>query len=625
MCGIAGGVAIRSDARPSLERIQRMSELIAHRGPDGTGWWSSPDGACILAHRRLSVIDLETGAQPMQHVERPVTVVFNGEIYNYLEIRDQLTREGQRFETRSDTEVILGAYVARDLEFLEPLRGMFAIALWDATRRQLVLARDQIGKKPLYYAVEDGCLYFASTLEALRRTTDSRWTPNRAAISAYLTLGYVPAPLTVYDQAHKLEAGTSLCAGPGGIGSTRKFGTLPSELEPFDGTFDQACDETARLLTEAVRIRLRSDVPLGIFLSGGVDSSLVTAIATRECGVDLQTFSIGFSVDRYDESQHAAQVAQSLGAKHTVLRVDEDLLGLLPQFSLHSGEPLGDVSALPLWVLAELTRRHVTVALAGDGGDELFGGYVWYATAARLENVHALAGGARLRSTRQALASVVAGSGTSSALSGRIVRTLDALAPGTAASRFAHLRVLFSERDFARVMPAGGSYSDNFTRAISVFEAVGGDALRRMRAADMATYLADCLMPKVDVATMAHALEARAPLLDTVLADFALTLPQRYLIDRTGGKRVLRSLLARYVPRTLVERPKQGFTVPLDEWFRGPLSERLREIARSDALAALGLDLDGLASLRDEHARGQRNHGDRLFALLALDDWARRN
>ena len=263
MCGIAGGVAIRPDARPNPERIQRMSDLIAHRGPDGSGWWMSPDGTCILAHRRLSVIDLETGAQPMRHSDDSIAVAFNGETYNYLEVREQLIREGHSFRTQSDTEVLLAAYAGRGLDFLEPLRGMFAIGLWDVSRRQLVLARDRIGKKPLYYTVEDGCLYFASTLEALHRTTEHRWTPASAAISAYLTLGYVPAPLTAYEQAFKLKAGALLCAGPEGLLPARKYWVLPTSFEPFAGSFEDACDRTTEMLTKPFECGFAVTCPSG--------------------------------------------------------------------------------------------------------------------------------------------------------------------------------------------------------------------------------------------------------------------------------------------------------------------------------------------------------------------------
>ena len=559
----------------------------------------------------------------MHHGTAGLSVTFNGEIYNYLELREQLRSAGHFFSTDSDTEVLLAAYANAGAAALDDLRGMFAFALWDETTRTLTLARDRIGKKPLYYTIENSCLYFSSCLDALYQTRKSRWTPSSAAVSQYLALGYIPAPLTIYHEAKKLEAGTTLSAGPCGLGKPERYWRPAADLEPFTGTFAQACNRTEELLQEAVRIRLRSDVPLGIFLSGGIDSSLVAAVAGHECGADVQTYAVGFDVGSLDESGHAAAVAESLGTDHRTIRVDPDVMSLLPEFCAHAGEPLASPSALPLWALAAKARQHATVILGGDGGDELFAGYSWYHTAARLERVRRFAGGDMLQPARGVLASSMTRMRARSGVSRRAQRALDAFAPSTPSARFAQLRVLFSKRDFAKLSSRDVEYVEAFRVGSAAFDDAGGDRVRRMRAADIATYLAESLMPKVDVATMSHALELRAPLLDHVLLEWALTLPEHILVDRRGGKRVLRALLDRYVPARLTDRPKQGFSVPLDSWFRERLAERANRLGRSDALEALGLRLSGVAELHAEHLRGERDHGERLFALLVLDEWAR--
>jgi asparagine synthase (glutamine-hydrolysing) len=625
MCGIAGGVALERGLRPDPDRVRRMAASMAYRGPDGDGLWISPSGSAVLAHRRLSVIDLECGAQPMITPDGHVGLTFNGEIYNFLELREHLVSEGCHFRTNSDTEVLLASFLRHGCSCFERFHGMFALALWDDSVHQLTLVRDRLGKKPLFYTVTDGCLYFSSTLESLRTSAPRPWTVSRSALETYLSVGYVPAPSTIYTEACKLEAGTLLTASPGsGIQPVRYWDEMDA-FTPFEGTFSQAVRHTQELLCHAVQLRLRSDVPLGLFLSGGVDSSLLAAIAARECGVRLNTFSIGFDNADHDESDVAAAVARHLGTQHHAFHVQPDLLSVVPTLVAQFGEPLADAAALPLWVLARETRRHVTVALGGDGGDEAFGGYRWYRTFEQLERIRTISGGSALTGVRTALSAALA-SGSRSTLSARAGRALHAIQADDPGVRYATLRMLFSDTDRHRVL-IGDNTSPiaPLDRTPAFFDLAGGDVLHRMRYADIRTYLADCLNPKVDVATMSHALEARAPLLDHRLVAFGLSLPKHYLVDRRGGKRILRTLLTQYLPREIINRPKHGFTVPLDDWFRGAARHVAEGLARSESLASLGqLEMDSIAALCTEHLAGRRNHGERLYSLLVLDLWARR-
>ncbi|WP_445505205.1 asparagine synthase (glutamine-hydrolyzing) [Microvirga sp. G4-2] len=619
MCGIAGGIALAEDRRPDPEKVKAMARLLAHRGPDGEGIWISPSGRACLAHRRLSVIDLAGGGQPMVDNSGRRAIVFNGEIYNYIELRDALARQGEVFRTASDTEVLQRLLIRNGAASLDRLRGMFAFVAWDDERGELIAARDRIGKKPLFFAEERGVLYFASSMGALREGIGGARMIDPDALDRYLTLGYIPAPLTIYRGIRKLPAAT-VAVSDGGRLAFERYWDLARENEPFEGSYGEACDRLEGLLETAVTMRLRSDVPLGVLLSGGIDSSLVTAIAAKRGENPIDTFTIGFGESAYDESGQATEVARRLGTRHHVLRLESGLIELIPQAVVHFGEPYAGSSALPLWALAGLARRHVTVALGGDGGDEGFAGYEWYATAARL-------GGLADRIPRGAVR-VAASAATAAGLLGsprrlgRLARGLGFLAAEDFGARFAALRCCLGAGEAAFLYRREFRRRDREGLIRRAFERAGGSPLRRMRYADMETYLADDLMPKVDVASMAHGLEVRAPLLDHEVVRFGLSLPDRYLIDARGGKRILRDLLLRYLPRDLVERPKRGFSVPLAPWFRGALRPRIEALADSERLGSLGLlDPDGIRRLAAEHMTGARDHSERLYALLVLDQW----
>jgi len=630
MCGIAGAVALRADGRPDRETVERMSCALAHRGPDGEGYWEAPNGRGALAHRRLSVIDLETGQQPMSSPSGTNALVFNGEIYNYRELRLELERSGATFRTQSDTEVILQLYERHGERLVDHLRGMFAFALWDGARGRMVFARDRIGKKPLYYATLSGSLYFSSSLSSLRAAMPSRPGLDVTAVDAFMTLGYIPAPRTIYSGVKKLEAGTVMVVERGEM-SVRSFWNLADD-PMFAGTFEEAVDALDELLGTAVDIRLRSDVPLGVFLSGGIDSSLVTAVAARRSPTKLRTFTIAFDDAAFDESGYAARVAEHLGTEHRAFKVRPDVLALLPRYVRHFGEPFADSSAFPTWVLAEETRRFVTVALGGDGGDEGFAGYDWYRTAASLQRMGQMVPAGAASAGARAFARVARWTGPGSRRVGAVGRGLTMLAHDTDAARFAALRTFIAPTDAAQLYAGelaakrAERGAADVKRLTDLYDASGGSALRRMRYVDIQTYLADCLMPKVDVATMAHGLEARAPLLDQEVLRFAMSLPDEWLVEGGKGKRILRTLLRRYVPPALFEREKQGFTPPLAPWFAGSYRDALHELASSATLLEHGwFSPRGITALVDEHARGARDNSQRLFQLLVLDEWLKQS
>lgn len=614
MCGIAGAVSVTTDARPDPEVVRRMSASMAHRGPDGEGTWVSGNGRVCFAHRRLSIIDLESGQQPFAAEDDSACLVFNGELYNYLELRSELIQEGVRFRTESDTEVLFHILRRRGPSGLDKVIGMFAFAFWSEETGNLVLARDRVGKKPLFYALRDGCLYFSSTLRGIEAAFGSMPEVSPGAVANFLDVGYVPAPDTIYRDVWKVSAATwvQVSGDPPELTARRYW--RPGTGEQLEYTETQALDALEALLDSAVQLRLRSDVPWGVFLSSGVDSSLVAALASRASDRAVRTFTIGFDAAEYDESSRARAIADHLGAEHHEFRLEADLLDLLPTAIRHFGEPFADSSALPLWLLAQNARETVTVALMGDGGDEGFGGYDWYRTALSLDRGGGMFGGA-LGDLAQTVARPL----------GRRVRRGAALLSRDAAGRFADLRCMFGPLTQGGVVEPGARYASSTGLGIrerieALYREGDQRPAIRMQYADLRTYLADDLLPKVDVATMAHGLEARAPLLDHRILDFAFDLPAS-LNDPRDPKRLLRKVLDRHIPSELFAGPKRGFTVPLRDWFRGPLRPQLMALSDGAVVAPGIVRPDGVRSIVREHLGGVRDHTHRLFHLLVLDQW----
>ena len=614
MCGIAGRFSL--DERP-IDRglIARMAGRLSHRGPDEEGYYVS--GPIGLASRRLSIIDLDTGRQPISNEDGTVWVVLNGEIYNFIELRDELERRGHRFRTRTDTEVIVHLYEEKGAGLLEHLRGMFAFAVWDHRRRQLLLARDRLGEKPLFYAYRPGrSLLFASELKSLLVDPDIRPSINVGAVDQYLSLLYIPAPASIFNEIKKLPAGHYLIATEQDV-AVHEYWDVPL---PPEGEEDRLDEEVLRAqLREAVRIQLRSDVPLGAFLSGGVDSTTVVATMTEHLGPEVMTCSVGFPEDGYSELNYAHTVAASVGSRHRSSVIGPPSAELIERLCWHFDEPFGDSSAVPTWEVSGLARKSVKVALSGDGGDELFGGYRRHA----IENWEHM-----LRRYGRAVSWTMAQ--VASALPGR-VRGRNALARLHAAPDHAcavkfqfgsgapRLKARIYSADFraeaARTDPLA-SFKQAYTRAGR------SDPLNRILYVDLKTYLADDILVKVDRMSMAHGLEVRAPFLDHRLVEMVARLPGRTKVPGAATKPLLRAALDGRIPKSAWDRPKHGFTAPISRWLGNGLRDCVEEkLFSPSSLGRELFDQKGLRRLWEDHLGGRGDHAHELWMLLMLETW----
>ena len=589
-----------------------MVEAITHRGPDGKGLFADPSGRAVLGMRRLAIIDLVSGEQPVFNEDGSVACVFNGEIYNFQSLRHDLERRGHTFKSMTDTEVIVHLYEERGLGCLSLLRGMFAFAIWDQRQGSLLLARDRIGKKPLYYTEHDGRLSFASEISALYDLPALKREIDPIALDLYLDHSYIPAPRSIFQAIKKLPPAHFLTVREGVVASGQYW--RPDSLAPFDASREEIIRALRVKLEEAVKLRMVSDVPLGCFLSGGVDSSSVVAMMSRVSAGPVKTFSIGFASARFNELGYARVVAERFGTDHHEFVVEPDAAAVLPEIARHFGEPFGDASALPTWYLSKLARQHVTVALNGDGGDELFGGYPWYRTGLVLDRAERLL-------PRWAPALIARAEPWLGERVGRLGRRLG-MSP---AHRFASLRrvldrgvkpMLYSDSGLAACGQAAEEY------LVGHYEAVCGDGLTRMQYTDMMTYLPEDLLVKVDRMTMAHSLEARSPLLDHELIEFCARIPASLKISRRGGKVIFRDAMAGLFPDKFFDRPKMGFSIPLAEWLRGPLRRECEEMGRSNTLVACGLDPRAIRSVLTDHMAGRKDWSTLIWNLVALGKWA---
>jgi asparagine synthase (glutamine-hydrolysing) len=623
MCGIAGRYNFRSGAPVDATVIGGMTSLLAHRGPDGQGVFT--DGAIGLGHRRLAIIDLSDGGrQPMASADRRLWIPFNGEIYNCRELRKILEGRGHRVQSRSDTEVILAAYAQWGAACLKHLRGMFALAIWDSTERRLFIARDRLGKKPLFYRLDNDGIAFASEPKAFLAEPGFQAVANPQALSHYLSYQYVPSPLSAFAGVSKLAPAHCLVVGEGAISSPQKYWTL--QYEPKQTiTEESACEELLTRLREATRLRMISDVPLGAFLSGGVDSSAVVALMAAESSQPVKTFSIGFEESGFDELEYARLVAKRYATDHHEFVVRPDAAAIFDRLVWHYNEPFADPSAIPTYYLAELTRRHVTVALNGDAGDENFAGYDRYVAGgfrARYERVPKAA-----RAALGAIATTVP-PGLSRGAFGR-GRRLAKLSALPDASQYAvdmmqvdpWLRRELCTPEFlalADIDDPAAIVADEFLGAAA------REPLDRKLAADVSRYLPDALLVKVDIASMAHGLECRSPLLDHQFMEFAATLPigckRRGAVSKYIFKRAVRDL----VPHEILDRPKKGFSVPIEVWFRRELRELASDVLLDRRAAERGLVRRAVvARLLDEHAKSVRNWHEQIWNLLMLEMWHR--
>jgi asparagine synthase (glutamine-hydrolysing) len=619
MCGIAGRFNFNPAHHVERERLAAMTSVIAHRGPDAAGHYTG-DGVG-LGHRRLSIIDLATGDQPLSNEDGTIWTVFNGEIYNFAELRVELEAHGHRFHTHTDTEVIVHAYEQWGELAMTRFRGMFAFALWDAPRRRLMLVRDRLGVKPLYYSLLPSSVVFGSEIKALLEDPDVSREWSASALDAYLALQYVPAPQTIYRSISKLPAAHFLVAEPGRV-SVRRYWDLAFSGRGDARREEQYLEELDYRLTEAVRLRLISDVPLGAFLSGGIDSSLVVAAMTRTASGRVLTTSVGFSNEAFNELSHARLVARHLRTESYERVVEPDVVDLLPALAWHLDEPFADSSAVPTYCVSAAARERVTVALSGDGGDELWAGYARH----RVERSE-LAARRWLGVSGGRLAGWLANHLPLRVKGVRSMRHL-ALQPADAYAR-KHAYGLFDGDRGA------GLYASDF--AMSVRDADPFASFRRAHAAcaspdpldralyvDVNTYLVDDIMTKVDRMSMAVALEAREPLLDHKLLEFAATVPTSLKLKNGRSKHLLRRLLERHVPPSIVNRPKQGFAVPVADWLRGPLAGMAGDLLQDGRLRARGIfEPAAVVRLWNEHRARMEDHGHRLWSLLMLELWFR--
>jgi len=618
VCGIAGLLVRDQQAAPDPEAVRRMCDAMVHRGPDDHGLRA--DGPCVLGHRRLSIIDLRPeGAQPMTNEDDTIAVVVNGEIYNFLELRNELEGRGHRFKSRSDSEVVLHLYEEHGVDFLDHLRGMFAVALWDGPRRRLVLARDRFGKKPLFYHAGPRGIVFASELGGLIASDEFERKPDLDAIDAFISLQYVPAPMTAYEGVRKLPAGHRLVCENGVIHEAEPYFTLRFD-EPREGSVEGLTHELGDLLEESVRIRMVSDVPLGAFLSGGIDSSLIVALMARQSSQPVKTFSVGFTSKDRSELPYAKMVAERYGTDHHEMIVKPDMTSVIPAMVRHYGEPFADTSALPTWYLCEYTKTGVTVALSGDGGDEAFGGYRRYMhsrTARAIRQmpwpIPQMAAGL-LTNVPMPQAQDVRDYGER-IMQPEHVRFLGLTAPIPHKDRMALYTAAMRER-FAEDQVAV-----EFRRLFEASRAK--DPVNRVIDVDIKTYLADNILTKVDIASMAHSLEVRCPLIDQEVMKFAASLPGSMKIRRMTTKYLLRQVAEELLPRRILTRPKQGFGLPIDRWMREDLAPLSRDVLLDERARTRGiLDPAGVEALLSKHQRGEPR-GYQIWSLMILELWFR--
>ena len=645
MCGITGffDPDRRAGDDESTATVLRMADTLQHRGPDDRGAWVDAEAGLALGFRRLAIVDLSAeGHQPMVSASGRYVLAFNGEVYNHADLRRELVASGAApFRGQSDTEVMLAAFERWGPDrALERFVGMFAFALWDRRERILRLARDRIGEKPLYYGWAGGGLVFGSELKALRAYPGFSGEVDREALALYMRFGYVPAPHSIYRGIRKLPPGTSLTID---AGRTVAAGALPDPVPywsarraaeagaaaPFEGTEAEAADRLEALLREAVGLQMVADVPLGAFLSGGVDSSTIVALMQAQSPRPVKTFTIGFEEAGYDEARYAKEVARHLGTEHTELYVTPaEAREVIPSLPTLYDEPFADSSAIPTYLVSRMARRQVTVSLSGDGGDELFGGYSWYPRTVQVwDKVRRLPRALR-RTTAGALAAVEARRPRRPGGAGRLARFVSPDRVGKLAALLGHADeaedvhwALLSRWDGLPPVVLGTAEAPPAPPGWEAHPGLG-DVPRRLMLTDMLTYLPDDILAKVDRASMGVSLEARAPFLDHRVVEFALRVPTAMKIRDGHGKWLLRQVLYRHVPRELIERPKMGFTVPIGAWLRGPLREWAEELLDEGRLRREGfLDPGPIRRRWDEHLSGRRDRADDLWSALMFQAW----
>ena len=614
MCGICGLVSLDGATAPDPAVLAAMNETLLHRGPDSDG--SVIDGPCGLAMRRLSIIDLAGGDQPIANEDGRIQVVQNGEIYNYRDLREELRGRGHTFSTHSDTEVLVHLYEERGPAFVEALRGMFAIAIWDSRESRLLLARDRFGIKPLYYRVAGGTVSFGSELKALLRQPGFSREIDPQALESFLAFNSIPSPLTIFKEARKLPAGHTLIAERGEVRVARFARPAPAPADQVRNEGDEALAAELRdRLRDSVRAHLVSDVPVGVLLSGGIDSAALTAMAAGESGYRVSTFSIGFEESSFDELGQARLVAERYGTDHHELVLRPDAVDLLPRLVEAFDEPFGDSSALPTYLVSQLASGTVKVVLSGEGGDELFGGYYTY-VADRLAP--------RLGRAAQLLRPLV----------DLLPSSSEKVSFDYKAKRFmrgAHLPPVERHHAWKEIFSpeaqddllAGDRISDPVDAYRARYaETEGAPELARLQDLDLGIYLVDDLLVKTDRSSMAHSLEARVPFLDTEVADLALALETRQKVRGLSKKRLLRRAVEPLVPKEIVRGRKQGFSIPVAAWLRGDLEPFARDVLSPETIERQGcLRPEAVTRVLDEHVSGREDLSRQIWGLLSFTLW----
>jgi asparagine synthase (glutamine-hydrolysing) len=652
MCGFTGFLeaptsALTSDA--ALAALHAMNARLALRGPDSADVWLDPSAGVGLGHRRLAVVDLSpAGAQPMHSATGKYVLAFNGEVYNHLDLRRELHEAGKQiaFRGHSDTETLLAGFEAWGIvDTLKRAVGMFAFAAWDTDAQLLTLARDRFGEKPLYYGFQGATFLFGSELSALRAHPEFRANIDRRALCLYLQRSYVPAPYSIYAGISKLEPGSVFTLSTAHrVSSIRRYwhasdAAMHAKRNPFAGTTAQAVDQLETLVSASVRQQMVADVPLGAFLSGGVDSSTVVALMQQASTRPVKTFTVGFEDDSYNEAEHAKAVARHLGTEHTELYVSaDDAMQVIPRLPRVYSEPFADPSQIPTLIVCELARKHVTVALSGDGGDELFAGYNRYQLTEQLWR--------KLQPIPAAVRTVAARAirAVPPAQWDAVVKHVPMFANHPAMARFGDklhkgARVLASKTSstlyqglvaymdepaaWVKHVPRDLDLAGELSKNISV---LGASDAERMMVLDSVSYLPDDILCKVDRAGMGVSLEARIPFLDHRIYEFAWQLPMHMKLHDGQTKWVLREVLYRHVPRALIERPKLGFGIPLDAWLRGPLKDWADALLNTERIEREGFfHAAPVAELWRAHQAGRHNHGYQLWTLLMFQAWLEEN
>lgn len=622
MCGICGELAFGRGAAASATAVSVMAQTLYHRGPDSAGQYVSPAGAAALGFRRLSIIDLRPDAdQPLGNEDQAIQVVFNGEIYNFAELREGLVARGHQFRSRADSEVIVHLYEELGDRAIDELEGMFAIALWDDRAQRLILARDRAGKKPLFVWRDANRLVFGSEIKAILAHPAVAVEVDATVIPLFLLYGYVPHPQTPYRDILHVEPGTVVSIDRDGAMVSRRYWEIPSAASAEGQTgvsYDDATREVRRLVTRAVERRLVSDVPLGAFLSGGIDSTIVVGLMSQLLKEPVRTFTIAFpDTPAFDESDVARETAARLGTRHTEFRARASAVDLLDTLIWHHDGPFADSSAVPTYLVSRLTREHVTVALTGDGGDEVFAGYLRFGAALAAGRVPSAVG----RAGRLLTAALPAPSHERHLLAR--ARRFFAASQLPLEERATAWAGVFYDNVESVLSPALGAHVDR-RRNIAAIEhrLAQWPPLDRLLAINFHSYLHDDLLVKADRMTMANSLEARSPLLDRAVIEYAASLPARFKLDGRRTKAILRDAFADLLPASVTARPKTGFGVPIDAWFRGELRDRVRdELLTPSARSREYLSMPFVRSLVEAHLAGTANHGHRLWTLLTLERW----